>query len=117
MSINIPDKWALVECITPDSYTIKVLATWYGGYAGSDYWKLSSGIVGLEPIDGSQIHRLKDDFRKEDGFVFPNLSGSTYICLDRAYGLSMYGYSIFENLKAIEMPHGWSFELMNIDLV
>ena len=47
MSTYTPDLWVILEFKEKDSEEVnrKVLASWYGGYAGSDSWKLSSGIT------------------------------------------------------------------------
>ena len=47
MSTYNPDLWTIVELKYNDSdeVTRKVMASWYGGYLGSDRWKLSSGIT------------------------------------------------------------------------
>jgi hypothetical protein len=62
-----PDSWKIVEIDSPKHGKIyKVLASWYGGFAGSNSWKLSSGIEDVK-IDG-------------DMYVLPQSSGSVYIC-------------------------------------
>ena len=47
MSEYFPDKWVVVKISGyEDSPPIhKVFACWYGGWAGSDSWKLNSGIT------------------------------------------------------------------------
>ena len=46
VSPYIPHKWVVVEFKTNDGeVNRKVMASWYGGYLGSDSWKLSSGIT------------------------------------------------------------------------
>ena len=46
MSEYIPDKWEVVKIpLDNNEHIYKVFGTWYGGYAASDYWRLSSGIV------------------------------------------------------------------------
>ena len=43
-----PDKWVVVEVHTKDGEILyKVLGSWYGGYAGSDEWRFSSGITSV----------------------------------------------------------------------
>jgi hypothetical protein len=75
MSIHNPDRWVVVECTVIDGETTrKVLAGWYGGYGGSDCWKLSSGIT-----------EIKED---ENYYEFTNVSGSVYKCLKTSYGMS-----------------------------
>lgn len=75
MSFNTPDRWVVVEFQELENEPIrKVLAGWYGGYTGSDCWKLSSGIT-----------EIKED---EKYFEFLNASGSLYKCQKTAYGMS-----------------------------
>lgn len=77
MSIYTPDCWAVLEFSSPTTETIrKVFAGWYGGYAGSDSWKLSSGITKTTEYDNR--------------FEFLNHSGSLYICHKNAQRMSSY---------------------------
>jgi hypothetical protein len=82
MSTYTPDRWVVIETIADDgTKTLKVLSSWYGGYTGSDSWKLSSGITETKDL--------------EDRYEFLNYSGSTYICYKQAYGASNYTSMIF----------------------
>ena len=85
MSEYTPDKWAIVEIRSPSESIYKVMASWYGGYLGSDSWKISSGIVSVT--------------NTEDGYEFLNHSGSIYKCHKSAYGMSGYTASIYLNLE------------------
>lgn len=86
MSTYVPDRWVMVE-ITSKKYGMlrKVLAGWYGGYAGGDSWKLSSGT--LQVIDLG------------DRFEFPQHSGSTYICGKGSYGLTSYTQQVYAGFE------------------
>lgn len=68
MSTYTPDAWVPVLIESKEHGKIyKILAGWYGGYIGSDYWKLSSGVESISiSEDGSVI-------------TMPQSSGSTYI--------------------------------------
>jgi hypothetical protein len=81
MSEYVPDKWAIVELKTPKESVFKVLASWYGGYLGSDSWKMSSGLDSI--------------VKTEHGYEFHNFSGSVYKCHKEAYGMSMYTTSVY----------------------
>jgi hypothetical protein len=82
VSEYFPDKWVIVELIQDDgSKELKVLASWYGGFTGSNSWKLSSGITNTE-ID-------------ESGYEFLNYSGSKYFCHKNTYGMSGYTSMIY----------------------
>ena len=85
MSEYTPDRWVVVEFKYASETIRKVLATWYGGYAGSDSWKLSSGIIGVE------------EFEKH--YEFRNHSGSLYVCHKGSVGMGMYTLSIFNRFK------------------
>ena len=62
-----PDSWKIVVIESKENGKIyKVLASWYGGFAGSNSWKLSSGIEDVQ-IEGKV-------------FTMPQSSGSVYIC-------------------------------------
>jgi len=77
MSEYIPDKWVMLEFIRDgEPYGKKVFGGWYGGYLGSDSWKLSSGVVGIEDRD--------------DYWEVTNHSGSIYKCYKNRIGMSVY---------------------------
>lgn len=86
MSEYNPDKWAIVKLKTPKQTLYKVMASWYGGYLGSDSWKLSSGIVSVKET--------------EHTYEYTNYSGSVYICPKHAYGMSMYTASVYSSYEA-----------------
>lgn len=80
MNAYTPDRWVVLEIITPKETIRKVFAGWYGGYTGSDSWKLNSGIT---------------DIREQDNlFEFEGYSGSTYFCHRNSYGMSGYMHSV-----------------------
>ena len=76
MSTYTPDVWVVLEFDAPEleNPTRKVFAGWYGGFAGSNSWKLNSGIVSVR--------------RNDDWFEFDGYSGSTYRCHTNNYQLS-----------------------------
>jgi len=84
MTINNPDKWVVLE-MKADSLesSRKVFAGWYGGFAGADRWKLSSGIIGEKDFDQT--------------IEFENVSGSIYRCYKESYGMSVYMSDIFKS--------------------
>ena len=63
-----PDAWVLVDLTHKDETVRKIFAGWYGGYAGSDSWKLSS-----------QNLEVKD---MGDHYEFLQLSGSSIRALE-----------------------------------
>jgi hypothetical protein len=76
MSIYNPDVWVVLEFTTENETVRKVFAGWYGGFAGSDSWKLSSMI---NTISEFQNH-----------YEFLCESGSTYKCHKSTQKMSMY---------------------------
>ena len=63
----------------------KILSSWYGGWAGSDSWRLSSGITEVEEL--------------EDSYIIKNESGSVYTCFKKRYGMSAYTMAVLEDFK------------------
>jgi len=71
-----PDVWVILEFDAPslEKPMHKVFGGWYGGFAGSDSWKLNSGITQVR--------------RDGDWYEFDGYSGSTYRCNDHNYHMS-----------------------------
>jgi hypothetical protein len=85
MSDYTPDRWVVVKITDADSPPIyKVFACWFGGYAGSDSWKLNSGIT-KATLDGNV-------------YSFEGSSGSVYDCHKDTYGYNMYGGSVLHKI-------------------
>lgn len=85
MSTYTPDTWVVLEFDYNGDVLRKVFAGWYGGFAGSDSWKLSSGITETKEFD--------------DRYEFDNHSGSLYICYKSAYHMSGYQSQIFSSFQ------------------
>jgi hypothetical protein len=86
MSEYTPDRWVVVEINSAKHGRIrKVLASWYGGYAGSDSWRMNSGIEKV--ID------------QGDYYDVVGSSGSVYKCYKGAEGMSAYTSDVFETYK------------------
>lgn len=88
MSSTKPDKWVVIKLLdkNENSPLYKVFATWYGGYSGSDRWKLNSGIYSIEDSKTS--------------YIFHGYSGSKYICSknETSYGTSSYTGSVLSSI-------------------
>lgn len=90
----LPDCWVIVRLSGSDigDPYYRILAGWYGGFAGSDAWRLSSGITSIKEYEWHYLIR--------------NESGSEYICKKNkerlssltASVLSGYGYKKPEEL-------------------
>jgi hypothetical protein len=83
MSEYTPDRWEVIELVWRGATVRKVFSGMYGGFAGSDTWKLSSAIQYTEDRGGY--------------FEFTCESGSVYTCYKNAQGMSGYMRAIFQN--------------------
>jgi len=86
MSEYSPDKWVVVKISGESNPVYKVFACWYGGYLGSDSWKLNSGIT-KATLEGNI-------------YSFEGSSGSVYYCHKDSYGTNGYGQGVLSNLIA-----------------
>ena len=94
-----PDKWVVVKITGSNLPTVhKVFASWYGGYAGSDSWKLNSGIVN---VTQDSTH-----------YYFEGSSGSVYECNKHSYGTNMYGTGILQNMIDKVEKNGGTIEVL-----
>lgn len=84
MSSYNPDKWLIVK-INSDTPHYRVFGSWYGGYLGSDSWRLNSGIT-----------KVSED---SDYYLFEGSSGSVYKCHKQTYGASGYGWGVISHMK------------------
>ncbi len=78
-----PDKWLLIKINGKDPH-YRVFASWYGGYMGSDSWRMNSGITSVTEDDNF--------------YYFHGSSGSTYNCHKKSQGISGYGSSVLNNI-------------------
>ena len=94
MSDYTPDKWVVVKITGKDTPPVhKVFACWYGGYLGSDSWKLNSGIT-KATLEGNV-------------YYFEGSSGSVYECHKDIYGTNFYGGSVLSGLiEKVEKSDG-----------
>lgn len=101
MSDYNPDRWVVVKITGPDAPPIhKVFACWYGGYAGSDSWKLNSGIT-------------RATFKIEEySYYFEGSSGSVYQCMQDCYGTNSYGHSVLSNMIEKAKQNGVTIEIL-----
>ena len=92
MADYVPDRWVLVEFQSEKIGKVKkIFGGWYGGYMGSDWWKLSSGVLENQ-VAGN-----------DESFLSPQESGSTYQVYKNSYGMTGYMGSIWGNwMDALE---------------
>lgn len=98
MSTYNPDKWVVVKITYNEKSHYRVFACWYGGWAGSDSWKLNSGIT-------------KATF-EENCFHFEGSSGSVYVCHKNTYGTNMYGHGVLQNMIDNASKDGGLIEIL-----
>ena len=99
MSSYTPDRWVMLQITSEKLGTIhKIFAGWYGGFAGSDEWRMNSGVIDARLVDGL--------------YEFEGQSGSTYFCHANNNGMSSYMYSVLTKWRE-QMPH---VEFKEIDL-
>ena len=99
MSDYNPDRWVVVKITGADYPPIhKVFACWFGGYAGSDSWKLNSGITRA--------------YEEGHCFMFDGSSGSTYACHKASYGTNMYGHGVLQNMIVTAEKNGITIEIL-----
>jgi hypothetical protein len=102
MSNYTPDRWVVIEVNSPEHGKIrKILGSWYGGWAGSDSWRMNSGIE--QVID-------QGDYYDVIGW-----SGSVYKCYKGAEGMSGYTTTVYEDYKKKLEENGMgTMEIVNI---
>lgn len=84
MSEYCPDKWLVIKLNYDTGSHYRVFGSWYGGYLGSDSWRMNSGIVSVTEDDNC--------------YYFKGTSGSTYACHKNSYGASGYGTRVLEDM-------------------
>jgi hypothetical protein len=99
MSDYTPDRWMVLRIHTPKEILYKVFATWSGGYAGGDEWKLNSGITRAT---------FRDPYWEFDGS-----SGSVYRCHTGGYGTNGYGQVVLNNLLSQAKQQGIQIEVLD----
>jgi hypothetical protein len=103
MSDYTPDKWVIAHITSKEHPPInKVIGSWYGGYGGSDSWRMNSGIEKIED---------KGDFYNIHGY-----SGSVYQCYKGCEGMSSYTRVIMNNMATqIEESGEGMMRIINIE--
>lgn len=98
MSDYTPDKWLIIKITHGSDTHYRVFAVWYGGWAGSDSWKLNSGITKVTQDDNF--------------YYFEGSSGSVYQCHKNTYGSNMYGSSVLNNMIEKSAKDGTIIEIL-----
>ncbi len=94
MSDYYPDRWVELEFYKAGEFSCKkILAGWYGGYLGTNSWKLNSGV--------------ESEVEDDQTISFKGYSGSVYHCDKLNWGLSGYTSMIL---------NGWLAETEGTDI-
>jgi hypothetical protein len=101
MSDYRPDRWTVLRIHAPGQIIYKVFASWSGGYAGSDSWKLNSGITRATLV--------------EDCWEFDGSSGSVYSCHKDSYGTNGYGSHVLNGLLEKAEKQGIQINVLSKD--
>lgn len=94
-----PDRWVMLKFNYRGQDVYKILASFYGGYARGDSWKMNSGVTKIE----------------EDGqcYLFHGSSGSVYRCHKNAYGMNGYTSGVFASFqKEVDGAEDVTMDLM-----
>lgn len=95
-----PDKWIMAKMTHDGESIYKVFGSWYGGWAGSDSWKLSSGVTKIIEHDSYyEVH---------------NVSGSVYECGKNNVGTSAYSSSVWNNF--LKKQEAGNYKLEEVDI-
>jgi hypothetical protein len=99
MSTYYPDRWEVVSVVSESDTYYRVLSSGYGGFGGSNSWKLSSGISSIVDL----------------GFYYEFLceSGSTYVCHKESVGTSMYTLNVFTSMQLEASERGIALSLVD----
>lgn len=100
--VYAPDKWVIIEITNNKGESHRrVLGSWYGGFAGSNSWRASSGI-----------ESIKDE---GDYWAVLNTSGSTYNCFKGCEGMSGYTMGVLANMQEQAKSDGATVELVEME--
>lgn len=100
----VPDVWVILKISSEGHGTVnKVFAGWYGGYTGSDSWKLNSGIEKTEDMG--------------DHYLFTGATGSVYKCYKNSVKMSGYMSMILSGWQEKFKDQGATFEVVDVETV
>jgi hypothetical protein len=102
MSEYKPDRWVILKITNGDKAAYKVMGGWYGGYLGSDSWRINSGISKIELVDNT--------------YKFHGNSGSVYVCHKDGYGVTVLMSSVIPDDDRLEVLPESDFTLLNLEV-
>ena len=99
--VYAPDKWVIIEITNKSGESHRrVLGSWYGGFAGSDSWRASSGIENVKDMN--------------DYWEVLNTSGSTYNCFKGCEGMSAYTMGVLDRMMRDAKQDGGNIEVVQL---
>lgn len=99
--VYAPDKWVAIEITNKEGVSHRrILGSWYGGFAGSNSWRASSGIESIED--------------KGDYWAVLNTSGSTYNCFKGCEGMSGYTMGVLSQMQEQASQDGGKVEVVEL---
>ena len=99
--VYAPDKWVIIEITNKSGESHRrVLGSWYGGFAGSDSWRASSGIENVKDMN--------------DYWEVLNTSGSTYNCFKGCEGMSAYTMGVLDRMMRDAKEDGGNIEVVQL---
>ena len=103
MSEYRPDRWVIVEITNGEGDVHRrVLGSWYGGFAGSNSYRFSSGITAWHD--------------RGDHYEIENESGSVYFCGKHNTGMSAFTMGVLANQEKMLGEKGGSIKVVEIDV-
>lgn len=102
MSEYTPDLWTIVRITSKEHPPInKVVGSWYGGFGGSNSWRMNSGIEKIVEHDKY--------------YDIVGYSGSVYKCYKNSQGWSAYTNMVMNNM-ATQLEEGGLGMMRVIDI-
>jgi hypothetical protein len=103
MRTYTPDRWVVLKLTSHEDGSVhyRVFGCWFGGFAGSNSWKMNSGIT------NARFNSVE--------YIFGGHSGSEYCCDATNYGTHMYGQSIIEEFMKNSTEAGGDVSIMSED--
>lgn len=102
MSEYTPDRWVILKILSGEKTFYRVMGGWHGGYAGSDSWRINSGV--------SKVELVNDTYR------FYGNSGSVYVCHKGRYGMTVVMASVIPEDDRVEVLPESDFTLLSLEV-
>jgi hypothetical protein len=91
-----PDRWVIIHGMKNGEKVSRIVSGWWGGYLGSDEWRVSSEIATITEHD--------------DRYEIDNHSGSQYTCYKVRWGLTGLSANALRYLKETQPDTQWEVD-------